>query len=152
MKHKRAGIYSRICSQLMELFRNNRDLHARMATMNAILYHKMDGFSWVGFYLLHDGRLTVGAYQGLLACMELPKDTGVCWAGINGKKTIVVPDVHAFPGHIDCDPRSRSEIVIPLTDKTGTIIGVMDIDSILESNFDDSDAPELERIVSLLFV
>ncbi len=121
-----------------------------MATVNAILYHKMDGFFWVGFYLLKEGRLLVGPYQGPVACLELPENTGVCWAGINQGNPIVVPDVHAFPGHIACDSRSRSEIVIPLRNKDNNIIGVLDIDSNLQNNFDAIDAEQLEIIVSLL--
>ena len=85
-----------------------------MATINAILYHKMDGFFWVGFYLLWNDRLLVGPYQGPLACLELPRDKGVCWAAINSGNSVVVHDVHEFPGHIACDSRSKSEIVIPV--------------------------------------
>jgi GAF domain-containing protein len=151
MKDRKAGRYARIQGQLRELFVENEDLYARMATINALLYHKMDDFFWVGFYLLRERRLTVGPYQGPLACMELPEGTGVCWAGINQKRVIVVPDVHAFPGHIACDSRSRSEIVVPVINKSGTVLGVLDIDSRLRENFDETDAGELEKIVTLLF-
>jgi GAF domain-containing protein len=119
--------------------------------MNAVLYHKMDGVSWVGFYLLKEGRLIVGPYQGPLACLELEKNKGVCWAGINRDQTIVVEDVHKFPGHIACDSRSNSEIVIPVRDNNNKLIGVLDIDSTLFSNFNSTDAAHLESIVRKLF-
>jgi GAF domain-containing protein len=111
----------------------------------------MNGFFWVGFYLLKDNKLLVGPYQGPLACLELPKNNGVCWQGINAGKSIVVPDVHEFPGHIACDSRSKSEIVIPVRDKRNTLIGVLDIDSNLINNFDSIDAEQLEIIVAMLF-
>jgi GAF domain-containing protein len=121
-----------------------------MATVVALLHHKM-GFFWTGFYLLNDGRLLVGPYQGTVACQELEKNKGVCWAGINQEKTIVVPDVNQFPGHIACDSHSKSEISIPLKDKNGKILGVLDVDSKTLDSFDEVDAKALERIVGLIF-
>jgi len=123
-----------------------------MATINAVLYHKMDSFSWVGFYLLHGGELTAGPYQGPLACQLLEKNRGVCWAGINQKKPIIVQDVHEFPGHIACDSRTRSEIVIPLKDKDKNIIGVFDVDSRSSDNFDEEDGYWLELICNLVYM
>jgi L-methionine (R)-S-oxide reductase len=150
MSDKKISRYTRLEKQITELFRKTRDMDARMATINAVLYHKMDGFFWVGFYLLKEGSLIVGPYQGPLACLELEKNKGVCWAGINQDQTIVVEDVHRFPGHIACDSRSKSEIVIPVKNHDHKIIGVLDIDSNLLSNFDNTDAIHLERIVDLL--
>ena len=121
-----------------------------MATIAAVLHHKIEYFFWTGFYLLHNGKLQVGPYQGSLACINLAKNTGICWAAINSKKTLVVGDVEAFPSHIACDSRSKSEIVIPLKNKEGDIIGVMDVDSISFNSFDDVDAEMLERIVKLI--
>ena len=151
MTDKKSSRYTRLEKQITELFRKNQDMDARMATINAVLYHKMDGFFWVGFYLLKEGRLIVGPYQGPLACLELEKDKGVCWAGINQDQTIVVDDVHRFPGHIACDSRSKSEIVVPVKNRENRIIGVLDIDSSLLSNFDSTDALHLENIVKKLF-
>jgi GAF domain-containing protein len=151
MTDKKTSRYNRLDKQIDGLFKNNTDLYSRMATINAILYHKMDGFFWVGFYLLKEGQLVVGPYQGPLACLELEKDKGVCWAGINSEQTIVVPDVHQFPGHIACDSRSKSEIVVPVRNRNNKIIGVLDIDSNLLSNFDNMDAMHLENIVMKLF-
>jgi L-methionine (R)-S-oxide reductase len=143
--------YLRIYTQLEKLTEQCPDPLARMATINAVLYHKMDGFSWVGFYLLKEGQLIVGPYQGHLACQTLEKNKGVCWTGINGKKTIIVPDVHEFPGHLACDSRSQSEIVIPLLNSEGEITGVMDLDSRLKNNFDTTDGYELEKICRLIY-
>jgi GAF domain-containing protein len=148
---KKEARYQRIYLQISDLLKKTDELTARMATTNAVLYHKMDGFFWVGFYLLREGRLLVGPYQGPLACMELTAGQGVCWAGINRGAPVIVPDVHAFPGHIACDPRSKSEIVVPLTNRHGTILGVLDIDSNLVNHFNDVDAEYLKKITELLF-
>ena len=144
--------YERIATQLEERFADTPDPTARMATAAALLHHKMAGFLWTGFYLLRDGELTVGPYQGPLACLVLESHTGVCWAGIDRGETVVVPDVHAFPGHIACDSRSNSEIVVPLRDVSGRIVGVLDIDSTRPANFDEVDAECLERIAGLIFL
>jgi L-methionine (R)-S-oxide reductase len=152
LKRKKQARYQRIYDQIEKLIARCDDLSSRMATINAVLYHKMDGFFWVGFYMLNNGRLLVGPYQGPLACLELPGDKGVCWAGIRHGAPVVVPDVHRFPGHIACDSRSKSEIVIPVRDRNQSVIGVLDIDSDLTSNFDAVDAENLEKIVKLLTV
>lgn len=149
---KKRGRYQRIYLQLLELLKKSSDTNARMCSITAVLHHKMDSFFWTGFYLLTDeGKLVVRTYQGPVACMELKKDTGVCWSGINQKKTVVVPDVEQFPGHIACDSRSKSEIVVPVKDLQGKIIGVLDIDSEKPNTFDEIDAEELEKIVQLIF-
>lgn len=148
-KDKKAGRYQRLYDQLKELLRDKPNAIASMATVVAVLHHKMDCFFWTGFYLLDNGELIVGPYQGSLACIRLKKDTGVCWAGINSGKTVVVPDVHQFPGHIACDSRSNSEIVVPLHNAAGRIIGVLDVDSKEFGSFDETDAFWLERIVEL---
>jgi len=141
--------YIRIYHQLEELLKKSDFPISRMATAVAVLHHKME-FFWTGFYLLNNGHLSVGPYQGTLACQELEKDKGVCWAGINQGKTIVVPDVEQFPGHIACDSRSKSEIAVPLKDRNNNIIGVLDIDSKKLNTFDEVDAEGLEKIVGLI--
>ena len=146
---KKAGRYGRILEQLQDLLKDKPNLTARMSTLVAVLHHKMDYFFWTGFYLLDDGELIVGPYQGSLACIRLKKDTGVCWAGINRGETVVVPDVRHFPGHFACDSRSNSEIVVPLRNSTGQIIGVLDVDSKELNSFDEVDAEWLEKIVEL---
>ncbi len=141
--------YRRIYEQLRELFKVTPHLSSRMATMVAVLHHKMKGFYWTGFYMLHNGELLVDCYQGTLACQKLKKDTGVCWAAINKKETVIVPDVHNFEGHIACSSLTNSEIVVPVWNK-GEVIGCLDIDSRELGNFDKIDAENLDRIVKLL--
>lgn len=148
---RKVNRYNRIYKQLLDLVAKTDNKIARMATIAAILYHKMDDFSWTGFYLLQDNELIVGPYQGPLACQILEKDHGVCWTSINKQKNIIVPDVRKFPGHIACDPRSRSEIVIPVRNNKKEIIGVLDIDSKRPDNFNETDEFQLERITHLVF-
>jgi GAF domain-containing protein len=150
-KTKKNGRYSRIYKQLEELVVKSDHSVSRMATVAAVLHHKMEYFFWTGFYLLHEGRLLVGPYQGPVACQELDKNKGVCWAGVNGKETVVVQDVHQFPGHIACDSRSQSEIVVPLRDGKNEIIGVLDVDSKDIGSFDEVDAEWLEKILKLIY-
>jgi L-methionine (R)-S-oxide reductase len=142
--------YKRILLQLNQLFQNKKDILSRMATINALLYHKMERFFWVGFYVLKNDQLVVGPYQGPLACLELEKSKGVCWEAVISGQPVIVPDVTKFPGHISCDSRSKSEIAIPVRDKSGTITGVLDIDSNFENNFDMIDSEQLQEIVNLL--
>lgn len=149
-RQKKENRYKRIFVQIEALLKKCTDETARMATVSAVLYHKMEYFFWCGFYRIVDGELIVGPYQGPVACQVLKKDTGVCWAGVNEKKMIVVPDVHKFPGHIACDSRSNSEIVVPVRDKKGKVIAVLDVDSDEFNSFDDIDAKYLEKIVALI--
>ncbi|MBU1718359.1 MAG: GAF domain-containing protein [Bacteroidetes bacterium] len=151
LENKKENRYERLYAQFLDLTSVTENPVSRMATMAALLHHKMDYFFWVGFYLLRDGELLVGPYQGPLACQLLKKDTGVCWAGINQGRSIVVPDVHAFPGHIACDSRSNSEIVVPLTDAGNKIIGVLDADSRDFNSFDEIDAGWLEKMCALIY-
>jgi len=149
-KTQKAGRYIRMYKQLEDLLKNRPNSAACMSTIAAVLHNKMDYFFWTGFYLLDDGELIVGPYQGSLACIRLKKDTGVCWTGINTGKTIVVPDVHNFPDHIACDSRSNSEIVVPVVNNKGIIIGVLDVDSKEFNSFDEIDAEWLEKIVQFI--
>jgi GAF domain-containing protein len=143
--------YQRLYDQLAALMQKTDDPDARMATIVAVLHHKMEYFFWTGFYALKNDDLIVKTYQGPLACQVLKRHTGVCWAGVDQKKSIVVPDVHLFPGHIACDSRSQSEIAVPLRNKNGEIISVLDVDSETLNSFDDTDAKWLEQIVALIF-
>ena len=149
---KKNGRYKRMYEQLEQLLKATDESIARMATITSLLYHKMDHFFWTGFYRHIDGQLLVGPYQGPLACQNLQKDTGVCWAAVNQAKTIVVADVNKFPGHIACDSRSNSEIVVPCFDKRGNIFAVLDVDSKDLNSFDETDAINLEEIVKLITV
>ena len=143
--------YERIIVQLQELLKKSDDPVARMATAAAVLYHKFGYYFWCGFYRLLDGELTVGPYQGSLACQVLKKNSGVCWAAVNGGQTVIVADVHLFPGHIACDSRSASEIAVPVRDREGNIMAVLDVDSDEIDTFDQMDASALEKISSLIF-
>ncbi len=143
--------YVRIKEQIKELVKDIKSPLSRMATINALLHHKMSGFFWTGFYLLDKGELLVGPYQGTLACILLKKDTGVCWAGINRRETVIVPDVEQFDGHIACSSLTRSEIVVPVFNASGEVVGVLDVDSREPDHFDDTDRKYLEEIVHLVF-
>lgn len=143
--------YERIRIQLADLFLKTENPVARMATAAALLHAKLPGLLWTGWYLLDDRDLVVGPYQGPLACLLLARHTGVCWASIDKGETVIVPDVHAFPGHIACDSRSRSEIVVPLRDISGDVTGVLDVDSAKPAHFDIVDGEMLERIVATIY-
>ncbi len=145
--HQKESRYQRLCQQINDLLINADDLISGMATINAVLYHKMPNFFWVGFYLLKKSRLIVGPYQGPLACQELEQNRGVCWNCLNTGRIVIVPDVNQYPGHIACDTRSKSEIALPVISKEGTKIGVLDIDSDKLNCFDETDGKYLSQIV-----
>ena len=147
---KKEGRYQRITSQLEGLLTKTNNPVARMATISAVLSHKFDYFFWCGFYFLHGDKMIVGPYQGPVACQVL-QGTGVCLSAVKENKSIVVPDVHKFPGHIACDSRSRSEIVVPVRDREGNILAVLDVDSISVNSFDDTDRVYLEIIAALIY-
>lgn len=146
----RAGAYERLYDQLRPLIEEKSpDLVAGMATVAALLHAKLRHHFWTGFYFVAgDDELHVGPYQGSVACQVL-KARGVCLEAVKRKAAVVVPDVEAFPGHIACDSRSKSEIVIPLF-KDGLVRAVLDIDSEKLAQFDDDDIEPLSRIVRLL--
>lgn len=150
-KEKKLGRYERIRGQLAGLLLKTGDPQARMATVAALLYHKFDYYFWCGFYRLADGDLVVGPYQGPVACQVLARDRGVCWEAVKRGATVIVSDVRSFAGHIACDSRSLSEIVVPVRDGNGVIVAVLDVDSTCLVQFDETDACELERIAALLF-
>jgi len=147
---KKRNRYKRIHKQLKDLLAPHNNPIAAMATIIAVLHNKFDYYFWTGFYLLKEGELIVGPYQGPVACIRLKKDTGICWAGINKMETTIVANVHDFPGHIACDSRSNSEIVVPLKNSNGEIIGVLDIDSKDFNSFDEADKEGLEEILGLI--
>jgi GAF domain-containing protein len=145
-----AARYGRIHDQLADLFAENDDPVARMATISALLHHKMPHFFWTGFYRLSAGKLYVGPYQGPLACAVLPGPEGVCWACVKQREAIIVPDVHAFEGHVACDARSQSEIVVPVREPGGNVAAVLDVDSDQPDAFTEVDREGLEKIVALV--
>ncbi len=145
------GRYKRVTEQLEKLVNATINPVSRMATIAALLHFKMKYFFWTGFYILNDGELVVGPYQGPVACLKLKKNTGVCWAGINSKQPVLVPDVEEFSGHIACSPLSKSEIVVPVFNCKGEVLAVLDIDSRNFNNFDDTDRIYLEQVVELIY-
>jgi len=149
-RERKLGRYLRVRDQIAKLIHVTRDPIAQRATAAALIHHKTPGVSWTGFYMLRDGHLVVDAYQGPVACLVLEAHKGVCWAGIDRNESIVVEDVHAFPDHIACDGRTRSEIVVPVRNGSGEAIGVLDLDSHRPAHFDDADREGLEAIVAIL--
>ena len=142
--------YVRIADQIAELIEGVSDPTSRRATAVAILHHKLPGVSWTGFYMIRRGVLTVDVYQGPVACLTIPEGKGVCWAGIREREPIVVPDVEDYPGHVACDARARSEIVLPIFDRRCRAVGVLDLDSHHPNHFDDEDREGLGSILAIL--
>jgi len=141
--------YGELKAQLAGLFAEERDGLANAANAAAVLYHGLPDLNWAGFYFLRGGVLVLGPFQGKVACVRIALGSGVCGAAATRLKPVLVPDVHAFPGHIACDPNSRSEIVIPLVQK-GRLLGVLDLDSPSLARFDDEDRIGLGEIAELL--
>jgi len=134
--------------QAEALLDNERDLIANMANLSALIYHSVSDLNWVGFYIYKDSELVLGPFQGLPACVRLQLNKGVCGTAATLRKTLVVPDVHSFIGHIACDGASNSEVVVPILIK-GEIIGVLDVDSPVLDRFDESLVEFFEKIVQI---
>jgi len=132
---------------LVALVEGEPDTIANLANLAAGIYEAIPGLNWAGFYLMRGGELVLGPFQGRPACIRIAVGSGVCGTAVAEGVRQVVPDVHAFPGHIACDPRSRSELVIPMRDGEGRIVAVLDLDSDQPANFSDADGVALERIV-----
>lgn len=142
--------YNEIIPQIKSLLEDEDDMVAKMANLAAVL-HGAFGFWWTGFYRVVGGELVLGPFQGPPACMHIPFGKGVCGTAWKSGRTIVVPDVEQFPGHIACSSESRSEIVVPVrADADGGIVAVLDIDSERLETFDDTDRRFLEEIVRSL--
>jgi L-methionine (R)-S-oxide reductase len=141
--------YQELNAQLAGLFADETDGLANAANMCAVLYHGMPSLNWVGFYFLQGDELVLGPFQGKVACVRIRLGRGVCGTAAQRKETLVVPDVDAFPGHIACDPASRSEIVVPLL-QHGRLLGVLDLDSPELARFDVEDCDGLKTSCRLL--
>ncbi len=141
--------YNELCSSLKSLICDVPHLSANLANTSALLYNALPDINWAGFYLYNGEKLILNAFQGKPACIEIPLSRGVCGAAAGKRETLVVPDVHAFPGHIACDSASRSEIVIPLI-VSGRLFGVLDIDSPILKRFDENDREGLNRLAQIL--
>ena len=140
--------YQRIYEQLVPLMEKTRDLNARMATIVALLHNKFNNYFWTGFYFVHPENMTVGVYQGSVACLTLPKPKGICWDSVLTEKPIIVPDVNEYSNHIACDARSKSEIVIPVQNNEGNVFAVLDVDSDKINAFDEIDREFLTKIIT----
>lgn len=144
MKYK-----SLLVNQLVALMDGVPHLVTNLSNASALLYDSLDGLNWAGFYLMRQGKLILGPFQGKPACTEIPVGKGVCGTAVAENKTQRVPNVHEFPGHIACDSASNSEIVIPIR-VAGRVVGVLDIDSPLFDRFSQDDQTELEEFVRVL--
>ncbi len=142
-------LYYQLASQLSSLLAGERDLIANAANFSALVYHSLPDLNWAGFYFAKNDELVLGPFQGQPACMRIKIGQGVCGAGAATCDTVIVPNVHEFPGHIACDSASNSEIVVPLL-KGEKLIGVLDLDSPVLSRFDREDAKGLEQLVKIL--
>lgn len=145
----RERLYRKLLTDVQALLSEERDPVVWMASLACLIHHQL-GFFWVGFYRAVEGELVIGPYQGTVGCLRISFDRGVCGACATAGETIIVPDVHEFPGHIACDSRSQSEIVVPVFDAEGELRAVLDIDSTTVGEFDGLDQTYLEQIVSLM--
>ena len=138
--------YAQLLAQARALLHGERDRIANAANLSALVYHALPDLNWVGFYFYDGNELVVGPFQGLPACVRIPLDKGVCGAAASTRQTQRIEDVHAFPGHIACDSASNSELVVPLVDDAGALVGVFDLDSPLPARFSVEDQHGLEAI------
>ena len=144
----KAELYSDLLSQAKGLLHDEHDQTANAANFAALLYHSLPDVNWVGFYFMKDGELLVGPFQGKPACVHIALGKGVCGTAAQSRKTQLVPDVNAFPGHIFCDGDSRSELVVPLVHE-GEVLGVLDLDSPKLARFDAEDQQGLEALAKV---
>jgi GAF domain-containing protein len=145
----KADLYETLAAQLSGLLAGERDLIANAANFSSLVFQSLPDLNWAGFYFAKDGELVLGPFQGKPACVRIKLGQGVCGAGAAKCETVIVPNVHEFPGHIACDSASNSEIVVPLI-KDSRLIGVLDLDSPRPARFDLEDAAGLETLVRIL--
>lgn len=142
-------LYRELTGQLRALLEGERDWLANLANASALIFHSLPDLNWAGFYLMRGGELVVGPFQGKPACVRIAVGRGVCGGAVQERRSLVVPDVHAFPGHIACDSASRSELVVPVL-AGETILGVLDLDSPSPERFDEEDRLGCEALVAAL--
>lgn len=141
--------YRQLCAQIMALAEEEPHYVPLLSNASALIWHSMEQLNWAGFYLMRQGQLCLGPFQGKLACIHIPVGRGVCGTAVEKDATLRIPDVHAFPGHIACDGASRSEIVVPLH-QNGRVVGVLDIDSPVPDRFSEDDQAGLEAFARTL--
>ena len=144
----KSKLYANLVVQLLSLLKGEHDLVANAANFSALLFNSLPNVNWAGFYFLQGEELVLGPFQGNPACVRIPMGKGVCGVAAQQCETIIVPNVHEFPGHIACDVASNSEIVVPLFDGE-RILGVLDLDSPTIGRFDDQDAEGLNELVTV---
>ncbi len=150
----KADQYAAVAKEIAAVLEGEPNITARMATVSNMLHHAFDHYFWTGFYLVDPEKpdeLVIGPYQGTLGCLRIPFGKGVCGTAAASGETQIVDDVHAFPGHIACDARSASEIVVPVRDGAGRLIAVFDVDSDRKAMFTEADKNGLETILSEAF-
>ena len=147
-KSSTAELYQHLEEQARALLQGETDLIANAANLSALLYHSLPDLNWTGFYFLKGSELVLGPFQGRPACVRIEIGKGVCGSAAAKRQTVIVPDVHQFPGHIACDSASNSEIVVPII-KQERLLGVLDLDSPRLARFENEDAQGLERVVSV---
>ena len=147
-QNAKSKLYASLVVQLMSLLKGEYDLIANAANFSALLFNSLPNVNWAGFYFLRGEELVLGPFQGNPACVRIPLGKGVCGVAAQQVETIIVPNVHEFPGHIACDVASNSEIVVPLFDGE-QLLGVLDLDSPLIARFDDQDAEGLNELVTV---
>jgi GAF domain-containing protein len=145
----RRSLYDDLVRELAALIDGEPDLIANTANMAALIYHRLPDLNWAGFYFARNGGLVVGPFQGKPACVRIAWGKGVCGAAAARGQAIIVPDVEAFPGHIACDPTSRSELAVPLV-AAGRVVAILDLDSPQPGRFDESDRAGCERLAAVL--
>ena len=142
------NLYASLVVQLLSLLKGEHDFVANAANFSALLFNSLPNVNWAGFYFLKGDELVLGPFQGNPACVRLPMGQGVCGVAAQQLETIIVPNVHEFPGHIACDVASNSEIVVPMFDGE-RLLGVLDLDSLMIGRFDDQDAEGLNELVTV---
>jgi L-methionine (R)-S-oxide reductase len=145
----KSQLYQELVQAAEAVIGEETDALANLANVASLVYHALPAINWAGFYLKRGSDLVLGPFQGQLACVRIALGRGVCGTAAVKRETVVVPDVHAFPGHIACDPASRSEIVVPLV-CDGELVAVLDIDAPEPARFDEQDRTGLERLADLL--
>ena len=138
-----------LCQSLYALIHGEKDFIANLSNASALLFYSLEQINWAGFYLFKEEELVLGPFQGKTACIRIALGKGVCGTAASLKQTLVVKDVHQFPGHIACDAASRSEIVVPMI-KNDKLLGVLDIDSPVLERFSEEDQRILEEFVTIL--
>lgn len=154
----KAARYAEVAEEILAVLEGEPNRTARMATVASMLHDAFDAFFWTGFYVVDEAKmasgvneLVVGPYQGTLGCLRIPFGRGVCGTAASTGQTQIVEDVHAFPGHIACDSRSASEIVVPVFDVSGQLIAVLDVDATEKAAFDTVDQNALESLLKAAF-